>query len=118
MVDISQVSKYIELENKIKELEAEQDILKADIKKDMIADGIDRVTCNNHVLTLTHSSRQTVKKDEFVVWLAKNGLKKYVKVILEPDMDLIHQAKDAGEIKDSEYKSFVKNTDVYTMKVK
>jgi hypothetical protein len=118
MIDMEKVTRYIELDDEIKVRKEEQDSIKDVLKAQMIADRVNTVKHLNRTLTLTESTRETVKKEDFVAFLAKKGLKQYIKMTLEPDMDMVNQAVKNGEITQAEVDAFVKKTPVFTMKLK
>jgi hypothetical protein len=117
-VDMDKVSRYIELDDEIKLRKEEQDGIKDNLKVEMIADGVRAVKHQNRTLSLTESSRETVKKDDLVALLGKKGLRSCIKMVLEPDMDMLEQAIQNGEITQAEVDAFVKKTPVFTMKLK
>ena len=118
MIDQDKLKRYIQLDDEIKEREKEQDELKTILKAEMTQDGLKAVKHGNRTLTLTESERVTIKKEDLVTLLATKGLKSCIKMLLEPDMDMIEVSIQIGEIQKEEVDAFIKKTQVQTMKLK
>lgn len=114
------LSKLVELEEKIKELEKQQKPLKDKIKKEMIAANQTSVNAPDGTsINLTQSSRTTFKdKDAFLKFLAQSGLNGCIDIIYEPNLDRALVEVNNGKIKAEDIQDFYKKTDVYTMKIK
>ena len=108
-----------ELNSQIKRLQDEMEPIKNRVKTEMISAGIDSISEGVNTFTLTESERNTCKnKKDFSLLLASKNLKHCIEIAYEPSYDRIKDEIKAGNFTQAEFDKYVKQSKVYTLRIK
>lgn len=115
-MNLQTLEELIETRTAYLALEKKLGTLKDQVKKEMLAEGLKTVNHGTSVVTITHSTRVTPSKT-IVDSLVNLGLVNCLKTEIKPDIDVL-KSEIGVKITPEQFKTLVKETDVYTMNIK
>lgn len=112
------MKRLVELTQQAEEISKELKELKARLKVEMEQQGVDFWTEGGRQITLTESTRHTVKKDDLLIFLKQHELNYCIDSKVEPNLEMVQVAVSNGAISQADYETYVKTSVSKNIKVK
>lgn len=112
------MKRLVELTQQSEEISKELKEVKARVKAEMEKQGITVWSEGGRQITLTESTRNTIKKDELLIFLKLHELNYCIDSKVEPNLEMVQVAVSNGAISQADYETYVKTSISKNIKVK
>lgn len=117
LAQISDIEEFIKLNNEIKQLDKKKKALSENVKAYMAGAGMSTLTHNGATLSITESSRCTIKrKDEFIAELNAKGLGALLTIEVDVNKETLEAEINAGNLDPNFVNQYVTFTPVNTLR--
>lgn len=120
MVDVKNVEEIFRLTKEIKQLEADKKVLTDALKQEMLSTNQTSIVHGNGKITLSESTKNTVKKnmkDKLLLFLKQKQITSCISLTPEIDKESLETEINMGNVTKKELEQFITFSNVLTMRV-